>query len=81
MSTQTLSLKPEITPTAGPDRSAAAIARRRATRANALADSALENSYPDPAAAHIHEKWIVGEITSAERIAMLDEFLRYGART
>ena len=34
MSTQTISLKPEATTTARPDRSAAAIARRRAINAD-----------------------------------------------
>jgi hypothetical protein len=59
-----------------PDQSEKAIARRRALRAMALADSALDNRYPDPDAAHIHEKWVLGEITSAECIALLDEFFR-----
>jgi hypothetical protein len=59
-----------------PDRSEAAVTRRRLSRANALADSALEDSYPDPATADIHESWVTGDISSAERIAQLQEFYR-----
>jgi Antitoxin VbhA len=59
-----------------PDRSEAAVAPRRLSRANALADSALEDSYPDPATADIYDSWVNGEISSAERIARLNECYR-----
>jgi hypothetical protein len=59
-----------------PDRCDTAVALRRQLRANSLADSALEDSYPDPATADIHDQWVNGDITSAERIAKLNDFYR-----
>ena len=59
-----------------PDTSLEAIAKRREVHMRSLADSALEGAYPDPAADHIAEKWIAGEITSAERLAMIKDVLK-----
>ena len=75
MSTLDIGLKPRKPPEPRPDKSPEAIAERRELHRQSLADSALEGCEPDPRAAHIHEAWILGELTSEEGITMLKAFL------
>ena len=75
MTTRTVKKKTPPAAEARPDTSPEAIARRRDIHSRSMADSALENCFPNPGYSHIHERWTLGELTSEESIALLKEQL------
>ena len=59
-----------------PDRSPAAIARRREANRQAIASNALDGCHRTADSDHIYERWILGEITDEECVAMIGEYLQ-----